>query len=186
MQAQFTNIANSLSNTGAREQAIRGGHMAQANAQSQTVPLWMQQNPEMARAYRLQQMNKANDYQNASIQQSQSPEAQSKRYGQFLQMLMAGNQNAFDPFNKAASISFGTPKVQVQPGLLDYAAQFAGMAGGKGSVGMGKNQGVNSTMYDTPIGPQMPGGGNDGPGGGGDTGVPTSNPYAWMSSTNWG
>jgi len=185
MQAGITDAVNNLSSSGRFNSAVRGGNFARAQAMSQSTPLAYAGNPLLAQAYQGQQLNKANDYQNASIQRSQSPEAANQALAQLFALMTQGNQNAYQPFQQAAGISFGTPRVQVQPGLLDYAGGALGMMGGKGSVGMGRSQGVNHTMYDTPIGPQMPGG-NDGTQDNGDTGVPTSNPYKWMSSTNWG
>lgn len=174
LQAGITDAANSLSSAGRFNTAVRGGNFARANAMSQSTPLAYSQNPYLAQAYQGQQLNKANDFGNQAIQKSQSPEAGNQALAQLFALISQGNQASYQPFQQAAGISFGTPRVQVQPGLLDYAGgALGGMFGGKSvgqqSSGGGVQQGVNQAI----------GGIGGGVGG-------TQNPYDWMSSTNWG
>lgn len=166
MQAGLSNLANMTSAAGLRQSAIRGGNFARAQAQSQSVPMMFAGNPALAEAYRAQQLNKANDYQNQRIQQSTSPEAQSKALMQLFQAIGAASNQAYQPFGQAANVSFGTPKVQVQPGILDYAGGIIGNLGGKKSVGA--NQQVNPSQYSEPIGPSQP------------------NDFSWLNGYHWG
>ena len=190
LQSGIANAVQSLSPQGAFNSAVRGGNFARAQAQSQSVPLAMQVNPLMAEAYRSQQLNKANDYQNASIQQSQSPEAQNKRLGQIMQMLSGVQNYAYQPFSQAAQMSFGTPRVQVQPGLLDYAGGIIGAMGGRGSVGQGRTQSQGQSIgkgVNGAIGGIMGGYSGDGTWDGysGTQGYDGQNNMDWLNNWGW-
>lgn len=168
LQAGIADASNNLSSAGRFNTAVRGGNFARAQAMSQSTPLAYSQNPFMAQAYRGQQLNKANDYGNQAIQKSQSPEAATQAWQQLLGMLGGAQNYAHAPFAQAAQMSYGAPKVQVGPGFLDYAAQAAGIASGRGSVGnSGGGGGYDPVQYNP-----------------GDLPNPGT-PYDWLAKVPW-
>ena len=141
MQSGLRYLANSTSTTGLLNNARTAGNQMLSHAYSQQLP--MSTNPYLADAQRSQLVNQAQSQANQGIQHAFDPAA----HAQALQGLMGAlgqyKQNYGQDFQLGAGAVYGQPQVQVQPGVLDYAAQIGGLYSGIKSAGGGGHGGTN-------------------------------------------
>lgn len=155
VQGGIDNLARMGTRGGLRDQALRAGATARGQAMSQSVPLQYAGNAALANAYRGRQLNAANGMQNQAIRQSTSPQAQAQSLMQLLQAMGSYQSQSYQPLGQAASLVYGQPQVQVQPGIMDSLSPFLGMIGGSQSVRQGSasnNRMAPSEWYSMPDG----------------------------------
>lgn len=138
MQSALTALARSVNGSGLRDSAVAAGNTARAKAMSQQVPMNMANNPALAQAYQMANLNKAQDATNQSIFASYDPQKRNQMLLMLLQALQAYKGNSANDFTRSAGIVYGQPQVQVQGGLMDALAPFLGNMFGQQSAGGGK------------------------------------------------
>ena len=155
VESGIDNLARMGTRGGLRDQALRVGATARGQAMSQSVPLQYAGNQQLSNAYRGRALNAANGMQNQAIRQSTSPQAQAQALMQLLQAMNSYQTGSYQPLGQSASLVYGQPQVQVQPGLMDSIAPFLGMIGGGQSVRQGSvtsNRAAPSEWYSMPDG----------------------------------
>lgn len=126
LETAIRQMAQGLNGSNARENAIRQGNALQARAMSQSIPLQLQQNPELARAYRMQMQNQAQGQSNQAYLDSLSPERRQQALMALIQILNQYQQQAGTGLSQGAGLVYGQPTVQVQGGLMDMLAPALG------------------------------------------------------------
>jgi hypothetical protein len=140
-------LAQSTTTAGLRNQALAAGNAARAQAMSQSVPMQYSTNPYLAQAFRSQNLNKAQDATNQALFGAYDPMKKQQALLALMQALGQYKSSYANDFSNAASLVYGQPAVQVQPGFMDIAGQALGAwAGGqmfsKTPSGSGGNGGV--------------------------------------------
>ena len=139
IQGVLSMLAKSASGSGLMDQAIAGGNRAKAQAMSQGIPLMAQNNPALAQAMQLMNLNKAQDATNQNIFAALDPQKKQQMLLMLMQALGQYKNSAGNDFSRAASTVYGQPQVQVGGGLMDMIAPFLGNMYGQQSVGKGGN-----------------------------------------------
>ena len=121
MQNSLRTLSNSMSTAGLRDQAI-------AAARANRAQILTQQSAPSLNAYanqgvRAAGLNSAQDAENRALNTAYSPQAHAQAAQNFAQALGAYKNNYANDFKLGAGAAYGQPQVQVQPGLLDYAAK---------------------------------------------------------------
>ena len=128
-------LYQSTSQAGLANQAIQAGKRARSQAMSQSVPGQFQGNSVLEQAYRMMNLNKAQDATNQGIFNSYDPQQRTQALMAFMQALQGYKSGAASDFSNAAGIVYGQPGVQVQSGFLDQIAPFAGLFMGSNNAG---------------------------------------------------
>lgn len=160
LQNGLTALARSTTTAGLRGQALSAGNAARAQAMSQSVPMQYATNPYLAQAFRSQNLNKAQDATNQALFGAYDPARKQQAMMALMQALGQYKSNYSNDFSNAASIVYGQPQVQVQPGFMDIAGQALGAwAGGQMFPKIGGGSGGGGTLggSDASSGSNLPG-----------------------------
>lgn len=127
LQNAIRSLAQSqLTGSGIMGQANNANAALRAGAMSQSIPLAIQNNPQLAEAYRMQLLNKAQDQGNQNLLQAMDPQRRQQALMALMQILSQYQQGRTQLLNTGAGLVYGQPTVQVQPGIMDALAPFLG------------------------------------------------------------
>ena len=125
LQNALRYLSDSTSTAGLVNQAKAAGRAARAGLISRQVAPSL--NPYAAQGIRAGNLNQAQDAENQALNNAFSPQAHAAATQAFMQALAAYKHGYGQDLQLGANLAYGQPAVPVQPGILDYASQIAGI-----------------------------------------------------------